>query len=110
MVVRYDGRATSVRLLELDTPESVYPAASVQHFGPESAAFTTARLDSQTVQLVKDRTGNTQNASGRLLRHVCLEFQRPPPPGQAGFPVEGAVLMGVRVLSVADFSVRAARM
>ena len=50
MVVRYDGRATSVRLLELDTPESVYPAASVQHFGPESAAFTTARLDSQTVQ------------------------------------------------------------
>ena len=45
----------------------------MEHFGLEASAFTKARLDGKTVQLVQDRTGDTVDAYGRILRLVYLD-------------------------------------
>ena len=73
LVVRYQGGNRTVRLIGVDAPESVHPAQPVEHFGLEASAFTKARLDGQTVRLVVDRTGDTVDAYGRLLRLVYLD-------------------------------------
>ena len=73
LVVRYQGESQTVRLIGVDTPESVHPTQRVEHFGLEASAFTKARLDRQPVELVADRTGDTVDAYGRLLRLVYLD-------------------------------------
>ena len=73
LVVRYQGGSHTVRLIGVDTPESVHPTAPVEHFGREAAAFTKARLDGQTVELAIDPTGDTVDVYGRLLRLVYLD-------------------------------------
>ena len=73
LVVRYQGENRTVRLIGVDTPESVHPTRPVEHFGLVASAFTKARLDGQTVRLVIDRTSDTVDAYGWLLRLVYLD-------------------------------------
>ena len=73
LVVRYQGENRTVRLIGVDTPELVHPTRPVEHFGLEASAFTKSRLDGKTVELVIDRTGDTVDAYGRLLRLVYLD-------------------------------------
>ena len=47
----------------------------MQRFGQEVSAFTTAVLEGRTVQLETDRTGDTVDRYGRLLRYVYLDGQ-----------------------------------
>ena len=72
-VVRYPGGNRTVRLIGVDMPESVHPARPVEHFGLEASGFARSRLDGKTVQFVRDRTGDTVDAYGRLLRLVYLD-------------------------------------
>ena len=72
-VGRYPGGHRTVRLIGVDTPESVHPTEPVEHFGLEAASFARSRLDGQAVRLVVDRTGATVDAYGRLLRLVYLD-------------------------------------
>ena len=67
------GERYTVRLIGVDTPETVHPTKTVQHFGAEASAFTKAALEGKTVQLEIDRTGDTWDRYGRLLRHVHLD-------------------------------------
>ena len=73
--VRVAGQTHTVRLIGADTPETKHPAKEVQRFGQEASAFTTAALEGRTVQLETDRTGDTVDRYGRLLRYVCLDGQ-----------------------------------
>ncbi len=73
LVVRYQGERQTVRLIGVDTPETVHPTRPVQYFGAEAGAFTKALLDGQTVELVVDRAGDTVDAYGRLLRLAYLD-------------------------------------
>ena len=73
LIVRYQGESHTVRLIGVDTPETVHPIRPVQYFGAEASAFTEAQLDGKTVELVIDRTGYTVDAYGRLLRRVYLD-------------------------------------
>ena len=73
LVVRYQDESHTIRLIGVDTPEIVHPTRPVQYFGAEASAFTKARLEGKTVQLVRDRTGDTKDAYGRLLRLVYLD-------------------------------------
>ena len=73
LVVRYQGGIHTVRLIGVDTPESVHPNAPVEHFGAEASAFTRARLDGKTVELVVDPAGDTVDAYGRLPQFVYLD-------------------------------------
>ncbi|HEX2239890.1 MAG TPA: thermonuclease family protein [Actinomycetota bacterium] len=60
---RYD-----VRLLGIDTPESVDPSSEVECFGPEAAAATDALLAGSEIVMVRDT--EDVDRYGRLLRYV----------------------------------------
>ena len=70
--VRHQGNSYTVRLMGVDTPETKHPTKTVEYFGREASAFTKAALEGKTVLLAKDRTGDTVDRYGRLLRHVRL--------------------------------------
>jgi micrococcal nuclease len=72
--VTVDGVSESVRLIGIDTPETVHPRLPVQPFGPEATAFVREVTTGQTVVLEADITD--RDRYGRLLRHVYLEDGR----------------------------------
>ncbi len=63
-----------VRLVGVDTPETVHPSKPVQFFGKEASAFTKAALSKKTVRLAFDRT--LRDRYGRLLAYVYTEKGR----------------------------------
>lgn len=65
------GGTYSVRLIGIDTPESVTPGSPVECFGKEASAAAAALLEGQHVRLVRDV--EETDAYGRLLRYVYLE-------------------------------------
>ena len=73
--VRVRGKVHTVRLIGVDTPETVHPTKTVQHFGAEASAYTKAELEGKTVTLEADPTGDTRDRYGRLLRYVHLDGQ-----------------------------------
>lgn len=64
------GESHHVRLLGIDTPESVSPREPVECFGREAGAATAALLAGETVRLVKDV--EERDGFDRLLRYVYL--------------------------------------
>lgn len=63
------GATHKIRLLEIDTPETVHPSQPVQCGGREASAFAERRLPvGSTVYLVADREDTDQY--GRFLRYV----------------------------------------
>lgn len=66
----FNGETKKVRLIGIDTPETVDPRKPVQCFGLEASAKTKALLEGQQVKLVKDSVGDTVDKYGRLLRYV----------------------------------------
>ena len=72
---RVQGKEYIVRLIGVDTPETVHPTKTVQHFGAEASAYTKAALEAKTVTLEVDPTGDTRDRYGRLLRYVHLDGQ-----------------------------------
>ena len=71
--VRHQGKNYTVRLIGVDTPETKHPTQAVERFGREASAFTKAALEGKLVAQVKDRTGDTVDRYGRLLRRVLLD-------------------------------------
>ena len=64
-----DGTVERVRLIGIDTPETVKPNTPVQCFGPEASARTKALLPVSTpVRLERD--AEARDAYGRLLGYV----------------------------------------
>ncbi len=59
-----------VRLLGIDTPETVKPDSPVECFGREASAAAMALLDGRTVRLVDDV--ENVDSYGRLLRYVYV--------------------------------------
>jgi micrococcal nuclease len=64
------GSSYHVRLLGIDTPESVKPNSPVECFGRESSAAAKALLEGRSVKLVKDV--EETDRYDRLLRYVYL--------------------------------------
>ena len=64
--VRAQGKEYTVRLIGVDTLETVHPTKTVQHFGAEASAYTKVTLEA-------DPTGDTRDRYGRLLRYVHLD-------------------------------------
>ncbi|MDP9066994.1 MAG: thermonuclease family protein [Actinomycetota bacterium] len=67
------GREYPVRLIGIDTPESVKPGTPVECFGREASSAAKALLDGKTVRLVKDV--EETDRYDRLLRYVYLEAE-----------------------------------
>jgi micrococcal nuclease len=68
--VRIDGRSEDVRLIGVDTPETVKPGTPVQCFGPQASHFTHNLLEGQRVRLVFGV--EQRDIYGRLLAYVHL--------------------------------------
>ena len=64
------GEEYTVRLIGIDTPESVKPNSPVECFGKESSAAAGALLFGAAVRLVKDV--EETDRYGRLLRYVYI--------------------------------------
>jgi micrococcal nuclease len=64
-----DGRREKLRLIGIDTPETVKPDTPVQCYGPEASAFTKQLLPEGTaVRIVRDV--EARDDYGRLLGYV----------------------------------------
>lgn len=71
--VEIDGEDLKVRLIGVDTPETVHPVKGVEFFGREACDVIRARLEGETVRLVADRSQGDLDKYNRLLRYVFLE-------------------------------------
>ena len=69
IVVAFDDHHEQVRLLGIDTPETVDPARPVQCFGPEATARLAELLPPGTA-IVLERDAEPRDRYGRLLGYV----------------------------------------
>ena len=65
------GKSERVRLIGVDTPETVKPNSKVQPFGPEASSFTKKMIEGKMVRLEFDV--QERDKYGRLLAYVYLE-------------------------------------
>jgi len=72
LVVKVDGREEKVRLIGVDTPETVHPNKPVEYFGKEASAFTKRMAEGKEVRLEADPENDDRDRYGRLLRYVWL--------------------------------------
>jgi micrococcal nuclease len=80
---RIGGEVEDVRLIGVDTPETVRPGTPVQCYGPQASRFTKRRLGGRRVRLVFGV--ERRDAYGRLLAYVYLAHRTlsVPRPGQS---------------------------
>jgi micrococcal nuclease len=71
-VLLSDGTERNVRIIGIDTPETVHPRKPVQCFGPEASKRMKELAQGKTVELIK-REGEDEDRYGRLLRYIMLD-------------------------------------
>lgn len=76
IIVRIGRKEERVRLIGINTPESVDPRRPVECFGKEAASNARKLVDRQTVLLEDDPSQDSRDRFGRLLRYVWLEDGR----------------------------------
>jgi micrococcal nuclease len=69
LVVDIAGRKDRVRLIGVDTPETVHPNKPVEYFGKEASAFTRQLCEGKQVVLRDELGGQDRDKYGRLLRY-----------------------------------------
>jgi micrococcal nuclease len=72
VVLTIDGKATTVRLIGVDTPETVHPSKPVERFGKEASRFTRDLLTGKSVAVERER-GSTRDRYGRELAYLRLD-------------------------------------
>lgn len=74
IVVRIDGMTedAKVRLLGIDTPESVDPRKPVQCFAKEASKYTASMIEGKRIRLDADPKADEVDKYGRLLRNIIL--------------------------------------
>ena len=65
-----DGTTERLRLIGIDTPETVDPRKPVQCFGKEASDRAHAMLDGQQVSIIGDPSQDTSDRYGRLLAYL----------------------------------------
>ncbi|MCR4817816.1 MAG: thermonuclease family protein [Fretibacterium sp.] len=78
LLVEVDGQSRRVRLVGVDTPETVHPNKAVQFYGPEASAFTKKELTGKHVWLEYDVA-----PLDRYQRHLAYIWLESPSDGEA---------------------------
>jgi len=68
--INIDGTTETLRLIGIDTPETVDPRKPVQCFGKEASNKAKELLSGQKVRIEKDSTQGDRDKYGRLLAYV----------------------------------------
>lgn len=71
--VDIDGKTERIRLIGIDTPETVDPRKDVECFGKEASNKAKEILDNKKVYLESDDSQSDRDKYDRLLRYVFLE-------------------------------------
>jgi endonuclease YncB( thermonuclease family)/membrane-bound metal-dependent hydrolase YbcI (DUF457 family) len=71
--VESQGRAIPVRLIGVDTPETVAPGQPIGCYGKQAGAYTKQALTGRLVRLEIPRIGGSEDAYGRTLAYVYLD-------------------------------------
>ncbi len=71
--VDYHGKTTSVRLIGVNTPETVDPRKDVECFGEEASQFLRSLLEGKAVRLEPDISQSDRDKYDRLLRYIYLD-------------------------------------
>ena len=66
-----DGKVLKLRMIGVDTPETVHPSKPVEFYGKEASNFTKGKLLGKTVYLEKDVSDTDKY--DRALRYIWLE-------------------------------------
>ena len=74
--VLIDGQDTSVRLIGIDTPETVAPNRPVECAGPEASVYAEQLMSGQEVFLELDATQGAYDNYGRVLAYVWVADSR----------------------------------
>ena len=69
--VELNGKTERVRLLLVDTPETVHPSKPVEPFGPEASKFAKETLSNQRVKVEFDVS--ERDKYGRLLAYIWID-------------------------------------
>ena len=67
------GAAVTVRLIGVDTPETVHPRRPVERFGREASAFLKTLIDGKGVRLEYEPGPSHTDKYGRTLAYLYLE-------------------------------------
>jgi micrococcal nuclease len=65
------NRVEKIRMIGVDTPETVYPGRDVEYFGREASGFTKRELLGKDVYLALD--WDTRDKYGRLLAYIYTD-------------------------------------
>lgn len=71
--IRVDGASEKLRLIGINTPETVDPRRPVECFGKEASAKAKSMLEGARVRIESDASQDTRDKYGRLLVYVFLE-------------------------------------
>jgi micrococcal nuclease len=75
IVVRLSGRSEKVRILGVNTPETVSPRVGVECYGPQASAYAHSRLPTGT-RVTLETDVETRDKYGRLLAYVYVGGHR----------------------------------
>ncbi len=73
MKVSINGTEDTIRLIGIDTPETVHPSKPVECFGMEASNKAKELLDGKMVKLEADSSQGERDKYGRLLRYIFLQ-------------------------------------
>ena len=71
--IDYDGTNTPLRIIGIDTPETVDERTTVQCFGQEASDYLKSKLTGKKVSIESDPTQSDRDKYNRLLRYVYLD-------------------------------------
>ena len=73
LAIEMNGQTQTIRLIGIDTPETVHPSKPVECFGVEASSYAKEVLAGTQVSIETDTTQDTYDKYGRLLAYVILE-------------------------------------
>ena len=71
--IDYGGKETSVRIIGVNTPETIDPRTMVECFGEEASDYLKSLLTSKKVRIESDSSIADRDKYDRLLRYVYLD-------------------------------------
>ena len=73
LAINMNGESVTLRLIGIDTPETVHPSKPVECFGNEASNKAKSMLSGTSVRIETDASQGTYDKYGRLLAYVFLQ-------------------------------------